>query len=362
MESARNKSAGKPLENNTRLYEYRTGDGCVTHYAVCFHSTNIVEIYPNGTYAIRTGGWQTSSTRQRIFQYAPIDWRRLFGRVDNSRTEGDTTWYLRLRPTAGDPEPPSRNHIEIEHPFVKPPDPGDEPQSAAYGTCVAGRVEEYEYQDDVWNIGADPAWLESTPYFTTKSDFTSGWDERRAYVSTITWGELSWRPYDAHDRGGTYKQCPHCNVFRSAHARWEAAQRKWDLWHSQVDTYGSFDAWRAAWRDDRQRVIAANRAWKEWDERNKMPLEGAVVLNGDGYPLQREVRAYRHRRYRERLRANKDRRAREERAKYERQLDRFRRGLARKRMQTQPFTTIARDTALTLAQVRERMSNPEQEA
>lgn len=60
---------GKPLENNTRLYK-STGEfgKC---YEVWLHATPVVTIYEDGTYVLKTGGWATVTTKDRISKYAP---------------------------------------------------------------------------------------------------------------------------------------------------------------------------------------------------------------------------------------------------------------------------------------------------
>lgn len=74
--TCRDHYAGKPLQNNTRLF--KRGDD----FAVRLHGTDVVTIHPDGTYTIRTGGWWTMTTKQRIASYSPIrifsvrgDWR-----------------------------------------------------------------------------------------------------------------------------------------------------------------------------------------------------------------------------------------------------------------------------------------------
>lgn len=63
--SCRSPRDGKPLQNNTRLYQ-RGSD-----YAVRLHSTDVVTIHSDGTFSIRTGGWHTQTTSQRIRAYSP---------------------------------------------------------------------------------------------------------------------------------------------------------------------------------------------------------------------------------------------------------------------------------------------------
>jgi hypothetical protein len=56
----------RKLENNTYL-ERRGLD-----FAVRLHSTDVVTIHPDGTYTLRTGGWKTVTTKDRINRYSPV--------------------------------------------------------------------------------------------------------------------------------------------------------------------------------------------------------------------------------------------------------------------------------------------------
>lgn len=77
LASARNKEAGKPLADNTRLY-MRTG-----YFAVMFHKTEIVKVFPGDVYELNSGGWHTVTTKARINDYAPVN---LFTKLG--------VWYL----------------------------------------------------------------------------------------------------------------------------------------------------------------------------------------------------------------------------------------------------------------------------
>lgn len=85
METARNKTKGKPLKNNTRLYQ--DGDD----FYIVLHSTRIIAIHRDGTYTLNTRGgdgwgynsWRTVTTKQRLNEYAPV---HIYQR--------DFTWYL----------------------------------------------------------------------------------------------------------------------------------------------------------------------------------------------------------------------------------------------------------------------------
>ena len=65
METARNRANGKPLENNTRLFD--RGD----HFAVRLHSTDVVRIYSDG-WSLHTGGYGTVTTKDRLNKYGPL--------------------------------------------------------------------------------------------------------------------------------------------------------------------------------------------------------------------------------------------------------------------------------------------------
>ena len=40
--------------------------------AITLHSTDVVTIHEDGAYTLRTGGWQTVTTKDRINQYSPV--------------------------------------------------------------------------------------------------------------------------------------------------------------------------------------------------------------------------------------------------------------------------------------------------
>jgi len=65
FDTARSPEKGKPLANNTRLY--KRGD----EFEIVLHQTAVVSILPEGKYIIRTGGWNTLTTRDRLNRYAP---------------------------------------------------------------------------------------------------------------------------------------------------------------------------------------------------------------------------------------------------------------------------------------------------
>ena len=75
---AKNKKAGKPVANNTRLMRRQSHigprgyDGILrTDYAIRLHDTDVVTIHPDDTYTLRTGGRETVTTKQRINEFSP---------------------------------------------------------------------------------------------------------------------------------------------------------------------------------------------------------------------------------------------------------------------------------------------------
>lgn len=64
--TARNQNDGKPLGRNTRLF--KKGED----FVIQFHRTNVVTIHADGTYTLNSGGWQTSTTKERINEFSPV--------------------------------------------------------------------------------------------------------------------------------------------------------------------------------------------------------------------------------------------------------------------------------------------------
>jgi len=112
MSSARSKSNGKPVANNTRLFD--NGDGS---YRLRLHNTDIITYNADGTWTISAGGWTTVTTAQRVREYSPI---KLL--IESNE------WYVWLEPREDDPRPlyvaPA-----IPAPFERPADyeQGDSP-------------------------------------------------------------------------------------------------------------------------------------------------------------------------------------------------------------------------------------------
>src|SRR3954447_14671927 len=124
IRSARNKAYGKPLQNNTRLYE--RGEGDEREFGVVLHGTEVVTIRSDDTYVLRAGGYHTVTTMDRIRGYSPA---KLFS------VKGE--FYLWLKPVERDPKP-SRVERSIPKPY-EAVNPGAEPIKSSEG-CVAGQM------------------------------------------------------------------------------------------------------------------------------------------------------------------------------------------------------------------------------
>ena len=66
MATARNKQKGKPIGNNTRLYETRDNK----YYSVELHGNEIMQVYRDG-YVIHSCGWKSVTTKARLNTYLP---------------------------------------------------------------------------------------------------------------------------------------------------------------------------------------------------------------------------------------------------------------------------------------------------
>lgn len=70
LATARDKYAGKPIANNTRLHTL-AGDAI----GLRLHNTDVLTFYPDGSIGIDTGGWHTVTTWNRIGRYLDAPWR-----------------------------------------------------------------------------------------------------------------------------------------------------------------------------------------------------------------------------------------------------------------------------------------------
>lgn len=61
---ARDKKAGKPIANNTRVLQRVLGDE--VFYVVRLHTTDIVQYHADGRVVLSSGGWRTVTTKDRL--------------------------------------------------------------------------------------------------------------------------------------------------------------------------------------------------------------------------------------------------------------------------------------------------------
>lgn len=61
----RGRNGKKKLANNTYLHGVHGG------IAVQLHDTDVVTIWPDNTYTLNSGGWQTVTTKARINEFSP---------------------------------------------------------------------------------------------------------------------------------------------------------------------------------------------------------------------------------------------------------------------------------------------------
>jgi len=102
MESARDKSKGKPIANNTRLYETKNSlmldTGGIGGYEIRLHGNVIMKIFLD-CIEISDGGWRTLTTKTRLNQFLPSgfsvyqrDWQWYLKHGDNEYVFGDVCW------------------------------------------------------------------------------------------------------------------------------------------------------------------------------------------------------------------------------------------------------------------------------
>jgi len=299
MQSARNRAAGKPLANNTRMYDHADGS-----FGIVFHNTEIVTIHTDGSYTLRNGGWNSPTTIERIRSYAPVTWQTLISE------KGD--WFVRLKPNPKDKRP-ARVERSIPKPFT-PGDWMDEPVKSAEG-CKAGEMESTEHVNElvkVWRKDVkDTDTLcpgheaEGDPYQYV--DVLRSWTHHTYYSEARYWSE-EWaalagdghKTYYHNEAGEKVNkvQCPHCAEFEAAHEVWErwyyggsrygsaALDQRggYKLYREMMDRFhNDKDLWQEGYIADfraRRAYLAADR---EWDQRNRVPFFDGIVIDSEGY-------------------------------------------------------------------------------
>jgi len=284
---------------------------------------------------------------------------------------------IRVKPKAGDPEPPSGAHIEVVRPFVTT-NPGPAPVKPAEG-CTAGYVESYVFETD------DRLWSWSDPPLPQLHVISAGRRDHNGDPVRLdiraNLGEIRhvaephhhWTTEREFSEGGvtiTERQCKHCAAHDRATRDWtirmegepyQRNSRGWLDYAENIERYGSMEEWREAYRADWRRVVAARKAHKAWVSRNEIPW-GAVSSKGnipnldpDGHPLRKDEEAHwRSVRAAERRERRRER-EHEKHLRYQRSLERFKRGLARKREPHMKFEDRAATVARDLANLRVRI-------
>lgn len=304
MKRARDEALGKPLENNTRLFKRTVNvDGTeVEAFSVKLHNTFIVDRLPDGRAILYNGGWNTSTTADRI---------KTYGSSHVFSEKGD--WYVWMKPDPNDPRPGWQRR-SIPRPF-EIQDPGPEPVKNPDG-CIAGTMTEEPWQDyktlHEWRYMApdtpSAGHHVSLRFYPdgsgpVKMEHVAGierifYGESSSYYNDKLWGEHTgkgWNAGQSHN-GVEYKQCPHCRRFDAIHERWNRIEN--GDWYSpgkgvdqhahktmreMLAKYGTFEAWREAYLTDLRAVRANNKALKEWEQRNRVAFFDGMIVDDHGY-------------------------------------------------------------------------------
>jgi hypothetical protein len=314
MRTARSQSAGKPLENNTRLYANEDGS-----YRIRLHYTDIVTINTDGTYTLRANGYHTVTTAQRMRGYSPV-------KLISDRGE----WFVQIEPNPKDPQP-ERFYRTVPKPF-EAIDPGPEPVKDADGwnygeirrdwPCVAGTdaVTLHDNEEiEIYRLDM----REGDELVEVVRESSFGNDEydtvkvRRTWRSGVYYGEIGsgwgtddgWRefvnlsPHDYSYRDTRtvdgveykYEQCPHCEAFAKLHEAWRLryegprwgvrfdGQRDYKTYAEMMERFGTMEAWQEAYIEDfRARKVYIKEA-REWEERNRVPFYDGITVDSEGY-------------------------------------------------------------------------------
>src|SRR4051812_33623928 len=305
IRSARNKAYGKPLANNTRLYE--RGEGDEREFGIVLHGTEVVTVKPDGTYVLRAGGYQTMTTLDRIRTYSPATWQTLL------TDRGD--WYVRLEPDPSDPRPERVNRT-VPKPY-QAENPGAEPVKDMTD-CIAGQLVATEHVNEV--VESDRKTMREgdelvevvresaykPDYDTVKvirswTDHVYIGEAERAYYDQ-GWGALEgnrshYSESFSNADGETVKyiQCSHCKAFDVEHEAWRQKmhgdrwgrsfdqQSGYATYAEMIERYGSMEAWQAAYIADYRARRDYLKADREWDQRNRVPFYDGITIDSKGY-------------------------------------------------------------------------------
>ena len=340
MASARSPHKGKPLANNTRLYDRghralynkdgsrkKDSHGRFKHedepsYAVQFHATDVVTIHPDGTFEVNTGGWNTVTTWQRIHQY--VHMKQIYDRVlweSHGR-------MIMLEPNLDDPEPDDE-YRNIIPPVFKAHDPGPEPVWSPEG-CMVGQTRVFSTREpDLIEIVNPPRYSWTDPdrldemdrpapyerFYPTRARAVLGYLDDMGLkpsgytrVSRLKYHvehyirENNYWALQESNGVGKAKQCPHCAEFEARHEQWRLryegprwgryAGRGFRLYAEMMERFdGDVKAWDAErkrqWREKRD----AKKVWREWVLRNAVSFFDGIIINSDGYAVRSEIEA-----------------------------------------------------------------------
>lgn len=301
MQSARNRAAGKPLQNNTRLFDHKDGS-----FGVVLHGTEVVTVHTDGTYTLRSGGYTTNTTADRIHRYSP---------AKQFSEKGE--WYVWMKPVDRDPRP-ARFERSIPRPF-EASNPGDEPVKGTEG-CKGGQMVTTEHVNELVEIYrrdmqthdviqevVSHGHSEDGKYDRVKVKRT--WTDHVFYSEGRHWDEAWAKLPDNHnvhsdsfvnDDGERVKriQCPHCAEFDAIHERWYYAynggqryggrsidqQKGYKLYAEMMERFdGDVDAWQEAYIADFRARRAYNKADREWEIRNRVPFYDGIKVDSEGW-------------------------------------------------------------------------------
>jgi hypothetical protein len=300
IQTARNRAAGKPLENNTRLFGDAGGK-----FTIKYHGTLIVDINKDGTFTLRNGGYNTSTTLERIRRYAPVSWNLFTERGE---------WFVRLQPNPKDPRP-ERVNREVPKPYTAD-DPGEEPVKSTEG-CIAGQMRTIFHDDEIVHIFRKDKRVDDVIVKDSEGDSDYAFiDVKRSWVSHEYSGEA--HPHGGWDEGWSklddntnphskrftnndgeqvvYVQCPHCAEFDAIHGVWQKRmygdrwgngnfdqQTGYETYAKMMERFGTQEAWQEAYITDFRARRAYLKADREWDQRNRVPFYDGITVDSEGY-------------------------------------------------------------------------------
>lgn len=285
IESARDKSSGKPLANNTRLYEgVATVDGKqVSCFDIKLHNTVIVKVLADCRALLFNGGWNTVTTLDRI---------RTYGSSHVFSESGE--WYVWLTPDSDDPRP-DRFDRTIPKPYDEPINPGPEPVKSDDG-CIAGTLEDYSYVTGVYDFHASFIdKLTGEPRIGYGEPYGDLLVWRNGVIEYVAEQYQTYSWHQPTDPNVDRKQCPHCASFDSLLGRWRALEygvsygdgprHGHKMWRDMMDRYGTSEAWHEAYIADFRARKAYLAAEREWTERNRVPFYDGIMVDTNGYAI-----------------------------------------------------------------------------